>query len=63
MAKALLGHVGIGPDLRLVEEVRRLQHRVKELEAELAENRAEQAIEAAVGSDLLALEQRQPAYS
>ena len=35
MAKALLGHVG-GPDLRLVDEVRRLRSRVRELEAELA---------------------------
>ena len=35
MAKALLGSVG-GPDLRLVDEVRRLQGRVRALEAELA---------------------------
>ena len=63
MAKALLGHVGIGPDLRLAEEIRRLQRRVKELEAELAEAHAAQALEAAVAPDLLALEQRQPAYS
>ncbi len=35
MAKALLGHVG-GPDLRLVDEVRRLRSRVRDLEAELA---------------------------
>ena len=35
MAKALLGHVG-GADLRLVDEVRRLRTRVRELEAELA---------------------------
>jgi len=63
MAKALLGHVGIGPDLRLAEEVRRLQRRVKELEAELAEAQAAQALEAAVAPELLALEQREPAYS
>jgi hypothetical protein len=63
MAKALLGHVGIGPDLRLAEEVRRLQLRVKELEAELADARATQALEAAVAPDLMELEQRQPAYS
>ena len=62
MAKALLGHVGIGPDLRLAEEVRRLQRRVKELEAELAEARTAHAIDAAA-SDLLSLEQREPAYS
>lgn len=35
MAKALFGHVG-GPDLRLLDEVRRLRSRVQELEAELA---------------------------
>ncbi len=35
MAKALLGHVG-GADLRLVDEVRRLKTRVRDLEAELA---------------------------
>jgi hypothetical protein len=40
MAKALLGHVGVGPDLRLAAEVRRLRSRVAELEAELAEARA-----------------------
>lgn len=64
MAKALLGHVGIGPDLRLAEEVRRLQRRVKELEAELEEARAAQALEATVvPPELLALEQREPAFS
>ena len=63
MAKALLGHVGIGPDLRLAEEVRRLQRRVKELEAELEEARSAQVLEAAVSPELLALEQREPAYS
>ena len=63
MAKALLGHVGIGPDLRLAQEVRRLQLRVKELEAELADARATQALEAAVSSDLIGLEQREPAFS
>ena len=34
MAKALLGHVG-GPDPRMVNEMRRLQQRVRDLEAEL----------------------------
>lgn len=63
MAKALLGHVGIGPDLRLAQEVRRLQLRVKELEAELAEARAAEALEAAITPDLTTLEQREPAYS
>ena len=40
MAKALLGHVGSGADLRLVDEVRRLRGRITELEAELARVRA-----------------------
>ncbi len=40
MAKALLGHVGIGSDLRLVDEVRRLRRRVSELETELSRARA-----------------------
>jgi cell division protein FtsB len=35
MAKALLGHVGVGTDLRLAAEVRRLRARVVELEDEL----------------------------
>jgi len=35
MAKALFGHVG-SPDLRLVDEVRRLRTRVQDLETELA---------------------------
>ena len=35
MAKALFGHVG-GADRRLVDEVRRLRGRVRELEAQLA---------------------------
>jgi hypothetical protein len=35
MAKALLGHVG-GPDYRMLSEMRRLQQRVRDLEAELA---------------------------
>ncbi|HMG30434.1 MAG: hypothetical protein ACRD08_15105 [Acidimicrobiales bacterium] len=40
MAKALLGYVG-GPDPRLVTEVRRLQRRVLDLEAEVLRLRAE----------------------
>ncbi|GAC1442753.1 MAG: hypothetical protein NVS3B26_01000 [Mycobacteriales bacterium] len=40
MAKALLGHVGVGTDLRLADEVRRLRARVTELEAELSRVRA-----------------------
>ena len=40
MAKALFGHTGIGSDLRLAEEVRRLRARVLELEGELELARA-----------------------
>lgn len=40
MAKALFGHVGIGADLRLAGEVRRLRSRVEQLERELASVRA-----------------------
>jgi len=40
MAKALLGHVGVGTDLRLADEVRRLRGRIAELESELAHVRA-----------------------
>lgn len=35
MAKALFGHVGVGPDPRLAQEVRRLRARVAQLEGEL----------------------------
>ncbi|MDX6220881.1 MAG: hypothetical protein QOJ48_2562 [Frankiales bacterium] len=40
MAKALLGHVGVGTDLRLAAEVRRLRARVLELEGELGRVKA-----------------------
>ena len=45
MAKALLGHLATAPDMRLVAEVRRLQLRVKELEALLDEAHAERMLE------------------
>ena len=68
MAKALLGHVGVGNDLRLVAEVRRLRGRVEQLEAELIRTR--EAHEALLGSvhvddDLrsLTLPDGEPAYS
>ena len=40
MAKALFGHVGVGTDVRLAAEVRRLRTRVLELEGELARVKA-----------------------
>jgi hypothetical protein len=42
MAKALLGHVGVGSDARLQTEVLRLRRRVRDLEDELARSRAVQ---------------------
>jgi hypothetical protein len=62
MAKALLGHVG-GPDPRLVSEMRRLQQRVRDLEAELARLQEENdVLVASVGNDLL-IPVREPALA
>jgi hypothetical protein len=36
MAKALFGHVGVGPDVRVMSEMRRLRDRVRDLEHEVA---------------------------
>jgi hypothetical protein len=36
MAKALFGHVGLGPDVRVISEMRRLRERVRDLEHEVA---------------------------
>jgi cell division protein FtsB len=53
MAKAILGYVG-GPDPRMVAEMRRLQQRVRDLEAELVRLQEENdALAAEVGQDLL----------
>jgi hypothetical protein len=53
MAKALLGHVG-GPDPRMLSEMRRLQRRVQDLEAELVRLQEENDVLAAeVGHELL----------
>ena len=41
MAKALLGYVGAVPDRRLVDEVTFLRARVRDLEAEVTNLRAE----------------------
>ncbi|MGQ0631714.1 MAG: hypothetical protein ACT4P1_11770 [Sporichthyaceae bacterium] len=40
MAKAILGHIG-GPDPRMINEMRRMQRRIAELESELMRIRAE----------------------
>ncbi|MBV9096382.1 MAG: hypothetical protein JO132_21335 [Streptosporangiaceae bacterium] len=63
MAKALFGHVG-GPDPRMVSEMRRLQQRVRDLEAELVRLQEENealAVEAA-HDDMLA-QDREPALA
>jgi hypothetical protein len=62
MAKALYGHVG-GPDPRVVSEMRRLQQRVRDLEAELARLQDENDVLAAeVGHELL-IPVREPALT
>jgi hypothetical protein len=62
MAKALLGHVG-GPDPRMVAEMRRLQQRVRDLEAELARLQDENdVLVASVDHDLL-VPVREPALT
>jgi len=62
MAKALFGHVG-GPDPRMVSEMRRLQRRVRDLEAELARLQQENDVLAAeVHHDLL-IPVREPALT
>jgi len=64
MAKALLGHVG-GPDPRVISEMRRLQQRVRDLEAELMRLQDENdalAAEAAHSQDMLVLD-REPALA
>ena len=43
MAKALLGHVGTGLDVRVATELKRLRDRVRELETEVIRLRAENA--------------------
>ncbi len=62
MAKALYGHVG-GPDPRMVSEMRRLQQRVHDLEAELARlHEVNDVLAAEVGHDML-IEVREPALT
>ena len=64
MSKALFGHVG-GPDPRMISEVRRLQQRVRDLEAELARlQEVNDALAAGLGhaEDMLILD-REPALT
>jgi hypothetical protein len=62
MAKALYGHIG-GPDPRMISEMRRLQQRVRDLEAELARLQEENdVLTAGVGHDLL-ISVREPALT
>jgi hypothetical protein len=63
MSKALFGHVG-GPDPRVVSEMRRLQQRVRDLEAELVRLQEENDALAAVAhdEDMLVLD-REPALT
>jgi cell division septum initiation protein DivIVA len=64
MAKAILGHVG-GPDPRMLSEMRRLQQRVQDLEAELARlQEANDVLAAGVGRELIvAGREREPALT
>jgi hypothetical protein len=63
MAKALLGHVG-GPDPRMISEMRRLQQRVRDLEAELMRLQEENdALAAGVRDDELLVAGREPALT
>ncbi|ROO83383.1 hypothetical protein EDD29_0886 [Actinocorallia herbida] len=60
MAKALLGHVG-GPDPRMVAEMRRLQRRVRDLEAELV--RLQEEKDALSTSEVVHSVDREPALT
>ena len=64
MAKAILGHVG-GPDPRMLSEMRRLQQRVQDLEAELARlQEANDVLSAGVSHELIvASREREPALT
>jgi cell division septum initiation protein DivIVA len=64
MAKAILGHVG-GPDPRMLSEMRRLQQRVHDLEAELARlQEANDVLAAGVDHQIVvAGRQREPALT
>ena len=59
MAKALFGHVGLGPDVRITAEMRRLRERCRDLEHEVARLQAANAALSKglqVDDDMLTLE-------
>jgi hypothetical protein len=61
MAKALFGHVG-GPDPRIVSEMRRLQQRVRDLEAELVRlQQANDSLTVEVAHEDMLVAEREPA--
>jgi hypothetical protein len=63
MAKALFGHVG-GPDPRMISEMRRLQQRVRDLEAELVRlQEGSDALTAGVDQEDVLVLEREPATS
>ena len=63
MAKALFGHVG-GPDPRMVSEMRRLQQRVRDLEAELVRLQEENdALATDASHDGMLVPDREPALA
>jgi hypothetical protein len=64
MAKAILGHLG-APDPRMVNEMRRMQRRIAELESELMRVRTENdALCAALHShELMTVELHEPALT
>jgi uncharacterized protein YlxW (UPF0749 family) len=59
MSKALFGHVG-GPDPRVVSEMRRLQQRVRDLEAELSRLQEEND---ALTAESAVIQDREPALA
>jgi hypothetical protein len=63
MAKALFGHVG-GPDPRIVSEMRRLQQRVRDLEAELVRlQEANESLTVEVARPDMMVPDREPALA
>ncbi|RCV54049.1 hypothetical protein [Marinitenerispora sediminis] len=63
MAKALFGHVG-GPDPRMVQEMRRLQKRVRDLEDEIGRLQAQNdQLSSAVADVAVNATDREPALA